>query len=86
MKRTALICFVLLVALSMGASVCLAQSPMPGPNPAFPAQAAPVSKAHPQATQGYVPPPPILHTWPGGYRVIIHEMTNTLIDHILGKY
>ena len=35
---------------------------------------------------GYVPPAPIRHTWPGGYRAIISEMTNTLVDHILGHY
>ncbi|GEM_PF-1613367 len=35
---------------------------------------------------GYVPPAPIRHTWPGGYRAIISEMTNTLIDHMLGHY
>jgi hypothetical protein len=36
--------------------------------------------------QGYVPPPPIRHTWPGGYKVIFHEMMNTLMDHIVGQY
>jgi len=35
---------------------------------------------------GYVPPAPILHTWPGGYRVILHDMTNSFIDHFLGRY
>ncbi len=35
---------------------------------------------------GYVPPPPIRHTWPGGYKVIFHEMMNTLMDHIVGQY
>jgi hypothetical protein len=35
---------------------------------------------------GYVPPPPIRHTWPGGYKVIFHELTNTLMEHITGRY
>jgi len=35
---------------------------------------------------GYVPPPPIQHTWPGGYRVIMHELFTTLTEHILGWY
>ncbi|MGC8660305.1 MAG: hypothetical protein ACP5U1_14660 [Desulfomonilaceae bacterium] len=39
-----------------------------------------------QRFSGYVPPPPIRHTWPGGYKVIFHEMMNTLMDHIVGQY
>lgn len=39
-----------------------------------------------QLYYGYVPAPPIRHTWPGGYRVILHEMMNTLMDHITGHY
>lgn len=35
---------------------------------------------------GYVPPPPIRHTWPGGYKVIFHELVDTLAEHILGQY
>lgn len=38
-----------------------------------------------QAFYGYVPPPQIRHTWPGGYKVIFHELTNTLMQHILGQ-
>lgn len=34
----------------------------------------------------YVPPPPIRHTWPGGYKVIFHELFNTLSQHLLGHY
>lgn len=40
----------------------------------------------PQVYQGYVPPPNIQHTWPGGYRVIFNELTNTFIEHVLGLY
>ncbi len=53
---------------------------------------APIHKTQPQVKDqsqiyyGYVPPPPIRHTWPGGYRAIFMEMSNTLIDHILGRY
>jgi hypothetical protein len=86
MKRVALVCLSLIMLLSVGTALSLAQSPMGGSAPTGPVQAPPVSKVHQQANYGYVPPPPILHTWPGGYRVIIHEMTNSLIDHILGKY
>lgn len=35
---------------------------------------------------GYVPPPPIRHTWPGGYKVIFHELIDTLTEHMLGRY
>ncbi len=40
----------------------------------------------PQVFYGYVPPAPVRHTWPGGYKVIFHEMVNSLIYHILGRY
>lgn len=56
----------------------------PGARP--PAAAPPAARAQPQRFYGYVPPPPILHTWPGGYRVIRHELSNTLADHIAGHY
>ncbi len=43
-------------------------------------------KGDQQMFSGYVPPPPIRHTWPGGFKVIFHEMMNTLMDHIVGQY
>jgi hypothetical protein len=49
-------------------------------------QGPPPSKVQQKMFYGYVPPPPIRHTWPGGYRVIFHELTNTLMEHILGQY
>ena len=49
-------------------------------------QPLPPAKTHPPKYYGYVPPPPIRHTWPGGYKVIFHEMMNTYIEHMLGKY
>jgi len=59
--------------------------------PATPAQSGPTQGPPPSKVQqkmfyGYVPPPPIRHTWPGGYKVIFHELTNTLMEHILGHY
>jgi hypothetical protein len=36
--------------------------------------------------EAYLPPPPIRHTWPGGYRVLLHELVNTLMDHMTGHY
>lgn len=86
MKRVMMVCLTVVLALSVGVAACLAQNPPAGPAAGKAVQAPPASKVHPQVHYGYVPPPPILHTWPGGYRVIIHEMTNSLIDHILGKY
>jgi hypothetical protein len=47
---------------------------------------APGPSGQPQPFSGYVPPPPIRHTWPGGYKVIFHVMMNTLMDHIIGQY
>lgn len=45
-----------------------------------------VVPAKPERFYGYVPPPPIRHTWPGGYRNIFWELNNTMLDHILGRY
>ncbi len=65
-------------------SVCFGQN--------FPAMQPPAARqpqpyiADKQIQMEYVPPPPIRHTWPGGYRVIFHELTNTLMEHILGQY
>lgn len=44
------------------------------------------AQAQQQMYYGYVPPAPIRHTWPGGYRNIFHELFNTLSEHILGQY
>jgi hypothetical protein len=40
----------------------------------------------PQRFYGYVPPPPIRDTWPGGYRVIFHELFTILSEHMVGRY
>ncbi len=41
---------------------------------------------HEKMVEAYIPPPPIRHSWPGGYRVLIHEIINTLMDHMTGRY
>lgn len=45
-----------------------------------------VSSSQQKIFYGYVPPPPIRQTWPGGYRVIFHELINTLMEHCIGWY
>jgi hypothetical protein len=50
------------------------------------ASAAPPAHPGPQRFYGYVPPPPIRDTWPGGYRVIFHELREILLNHIAGHY
>lgn len=45
-----------------------------------------LSEAQYKLYYGYVPPPPIRHSWPGGYRVLVHEVVNTLMDHLTGRY
>ena len=55
------------------------------PAPRYTPALAP-SEQQVQPFYGYVPPAPIRHTWPGGYKVIIHEIMNTLVDHVLGRY
>lgn len=59
----------------------------PGAKPPAQSQARPSAVGQPpQRFYGYVPPPPILHTWPGGYRVIRRDVSNVLADHIGGHY
>lgn len=86
MKRVAMIVFVALISLALLAPVACAE---PFPNSTSRIQHAPrLTKAQIQQRiyYGYVPPAPIRHTWPGGYRNIFAELTNTLMDHILGQY
>ncbi|MBI4962908.1 MAG: hypothetical protein HY913_06515 [Desulfomonile tiedjei] len=87
MKPLALMTFVVMVAAALLVSGAAADNSFPSapatagqpPNPAL-------SKAQQQIFYGYVPPPPIRHTWPGGYRAIIHEMFNNLMEHMTGHY
>lgn len=86
MKRILLVCLVILLSHSVVSAVAEAENFPGGP----PASVEPQRIAPPPDQQrmfyGYVPPAPIRHTWPGGYRVIFNELTNTLIEHILGQY
>ena len=85
MPKQRIIIVVCLVSFLLGA--------IPGLCADFPSQAdtnSQLQESRPGSAQlrydGYVPPPPIRHTWPGGYKVIFHEMMNTLMDHIVGQY
>lgn len=84
MKRICLIIFIGIVLLLMAPYASSENFP------AFGSSHQPQTVAPSQAQQklfyGYVPPTPILHTWPGGYRVIFNEMLNTLAEHLLGQY
>jgi len=87
MKRLALMSLAVMTAVALCVSLAAADSGFPSApasagQPANPA----LSKAQQQLYYGYVPPPPIRHTWPGGYRVILHEMMNNLMEHITGHY
>ncbi len=85
MKRFLLIYAIILIGAIFAASMALA-SDIPSNAPQAKASRAPSQAEIQQRMYGYVPPPPILHTWPGGYRVIIHELLNTLSEHMLGQY
>ena len=86
MKR--LILFLMIGIFIAGLSVvpCCAEN-YPAYQPKYKQhQPLPPAIGHPPKFYGYVPPPPIQHTWPGGYRVIFHEMMNTFVEHMLGRY
>ena len=86
MKRLALLSLSMLIAF--GLLISSAQSgsfPVHKPGIAH-LKGYPAAKVKPRRFYGYVPPPPIRHTWPGGYRVIMQEMNNTFIEHVLGQY
>jgi hypothetical protein len=86
MKHSATIGVCLLVAGLVLSSVCFAQN-FPGPpSQSGPAQGPAGQSVQQQIYYGYVPPPPIRHTWPGGYRTIFHELIQTLANHITGHY
>jgi hypothetical protein len=84
MKRLAVICLAVIIAAALLASVTVADNSFPQ-SPAGAGKPG-ITKAQQQLYYGYVPPPPIRHTWPGGYRAIIHEMMNNLMEHITGHY
>jgi len=87
MKRLALISLAVIAAAALLVSVAVADNSFPqAPATAGQAGKPALSKAQQQLYYGYVPPPPIRHTWPGGYRAIIHEMINNLMEHMTGHY
>lgn len=76
------------VVLSVAAVPCYASESFPSQPlrpPSTPAQGQ-SPEVRDRMYYGYVPPAPIRHTWPGGYKVIFHEIFNTLAEHILGNY
>ncbi|MFA6224126.1 MAG: hypothetical protein WC647_17640 [Desulfomonilaceae bacterium] len=83
MKRLIILYSVVLV-LSLSVAVYAENIPVGGSN--TPQTAVSQQVGSQQQFYGYVPPPPIRHTWPGGYKVIFHEMMNTLMEHIIGHY
>ena len=88
MKHLVTICVSLVLAGLVLSSVCLAENFPVQAGQAGPAQ-GPVGPSVQQQQQiyyGYVPAPPIRHTWPGGYRVIFHELFQTLANHFIGHY
>lgn len=86
MKKNLLITFVLFTVIFTTCLTCASAQDFPSkPNQAQESAAAPPSGPN-QPFYGYVPPPPIRHTWPGGYKVIFHELLDTLTEHILGQY
>ena len=87
MRRVALIiCTILLMASLTVASSFAANNFPSQPAPAVAPLKPGLHSGQPQIYRGYVPPAPIRHTWPGGYRVIFHEMMNTFSEHMLGQY
>jgi hypothetical protein len=86
MRSFFLIFLTVICFAGMSASSLYADSFPSAPAKSSPAQGPPPSKVQQKMFYGYVPPPPIRHTWPGGYKVIFHELTNTLMEHILGQY
>jgi hypothetical protein len=87
MKRIILLCLVILLICSAVPLAAQAEN-FPGNSPVVgqPQRIAPPPAYQQQMFYGYVPPAPIRHTWPGGYKVIFSELTNTLVEHILGQY
>lgn len=85
MKRFSLILLLATVILAVPALSSAADSfPNPGAN--HPQQGPGSSAVQQKLNYGYIPPAPIRHTWPGGYKVIFQELGNTLSEHILGQY
>ena len=87
MKRLALMSLAVMTAAALFVTAAVAENGFPqAPASAGRTGKPALSKSQQQLYYGYVPPPPIRHTWPGGYRAIIHEMMNNLMEHMTGHY
>lgn len=80
------ICTIFLIACLAGTMASAANNFPSQPGPPATAPGPNLNAKQPQLYYGYVPPAPIRHTWPGGYRVIFHELINTFSEHLLGQY
>jgi hypothetical protein len=85
MKRLSLI-VILGMSISLLPAVISASDNFPNPGPTPPQGHSSSAVQQQRLHYGYIPPAPIRHTWPGGYKVIFHELGNTLSEHILGRY
>jgi hypothetical protein len=87
MRRVALVICTVLVVASLAVVTATAANNFPSqPAPAAVPLKPGAAAGQPQPFYGYVPPAPVRHTWPGGYRVIFHELMNTFTEHMLGQY
>jgi hypothetical protein len=86
MKRLRLICVLLVTGTLFLISTLAAQDPPATTSQVKQPPALTQAQARQKLFYGYVPPLPIQHTWPGGYRVIMHELFNTLGEHMVGQY
>ncbi len=86
MKRLVTIFISLVLAGLVLSSACLAENFPAQVGQAGPAQGPVGPSVQQQPYYGYVPAPPIRHTWPGGYRTIFHELFQTLANHFIGHY
>ncbi len=86
MKRLMMIFISLVLAGLLLSPACLAENFPAQVGQAGPAQGTVGPSVQQELYYGYVPPPPIRHTWPGGYRTIFHELFQTLADHFIGHY
>ena len=85
MKRLVIIVCLVMIIASWISAVSADNFPAKNAPAAGPRQPVATSSQQ-QMIYGYVPPPPIRETWPGGYKVIFHELFNTLSQHMLGHY
>ncbi len=85
MKRLLIIVCLVMIIASWISAVSAENFPATNAPAAGPRQTA-AGSVEQQMIYRYVPPPPIRHTWPGGYKVLFHELFNTFSQHMLGHY